>query len=649
MPDEGGFIEFFEMLTEYDSLDSFRKAQEQLNDFRSSNEDERILKTVRKIELFNQERLLVTMVGRFGLVADEGDLQPWLRNLVFQLPMGRFPRLAICSSRMVRGEFRESYPNVVFQPVRNLFEEHARDLLTLWFNLLQLNATEQNIRDVIAITGGRPYAIRRAAQLANEHGLDMVLERHQLRRLLSLGYESTIQQIKSQLDKAITALLLHFERLSLSDLVLAANKAINDIADSIANLMANMIVENEADYYFVAPHLIDILSRENWLSDYDVLCKNASSALIEKIKQFEPDEYISVASLNAAVIGAIHRNELLPSQLVNLVKPAQLLRVGKHLYDHGRYTRSSEILGKALEIHQELTIDAIIEGLRLRAMCLARLYHEQPAQQSEFHKIVERLNDIQTTKAKQSRCFVLGFQARISGHLEKAHKHYRQAIRDYRGDRNFHVLNEYSKVLLRLHEYDDALRYARLALEIAPTNPYVLEVVITALIERHKRLSEDNGDEINKLLGDLEVASARMDTCHYQCCSSRYQLKIGNVHEALELADAAVKFIKDKPGNIDSDMTFQAHFTRAQCLFKSKRYKDMETNLYELEKKISEQRDFRRFSTSVLQLRIQQLMRLNDFDRARATINRAIGVSYIDRNRLKEELDREEAYASKLN
>lgn len=647
LPDEGGLIEFFEMLTDYQSSASFGEVQAQLDDFRLSDENARIGKVVNLIKASNDERLLVTIVGRFGLVTEEGDIQPWLRNVIRELPRGRLPFLAVCSSRMVRGEFQEHYLNVAFQSVRNLLGEHSRDLLTLWLNALEVSATEQDVKDITAITGGRPYAIRRAAELVKDYGIGMVLARQQLRRLLSLGYESTIKQIKSPMDKSVVALLLHFDRLSLRDLGLAANSTITDVADSVVNLMANMIIENEADHYFIAPHLEDVLSRESWLSGCAGLCKDASAKLVAQIEQFKPDEYVSVTSLNAAVIGAIRRGEVPPSQLAKLLKPAQLLRVGKSLYDQSRYARSSEILGRALENHEELTKDAVIEGLRLRAMCLARLYHEQAAQQSEFYRIVENLGAIGTTRAKQSQCFVLGFQARVSGDLRKARSQYKRAIRDYGGDRNFHVLNEYTKVLLRLDEYDDALRYARLALDIAPTNPYVLDVVVTALIQRAKHLSEDNQKDIERLLGDLEIASGRMGTCHYQCCISRYYLKLQRGEDALEYANAAVEFIRKPPNDVDTDMIFHAHFTRAQCLFASRRYKEMDTNLGEIEKRAREEREFRRFNRSVLELRIRQLIALRDFDLAHSRIKHAIGIAEVDRQNLKTELEREEAYATR--
>jgi len=73
----------------------------------------------------------------------------------------------------------------------------------------------------------------------------------------------------------------------------------------------------------------------------------------------------------------------------------------------------------------------------------------------------------------------------------------------------------------------------------------------------------------------------------------------------------------------------------------------MEGDLAELEKRIREVQEFRRFGKSVLELRVKQLVGLGSFDIAHASVRRAMGVSHIDREKIKTELEREEAYATR--
>jgi len=646
LSDESGLVELFERLLDYRASTSFIQMKAELDAFRGSESLEQVKKVASLIRSLNDEKLLITVIGRLCLVGESGDLQPWIASVLQELQSNRFPRLALLCPRMVRAEFRSSYPNVVFQSVRNLQEGDSRDLLALWLNSLEVPVTEQEVRSVISITGGRPSAIIRAAELAEEHGITIVLERQALRRILSLGYESTIRQIRDEPDQIVIATLLHFERLSLEDIAIATARPRTVIADSLAHLLSNMILENEADTYFIAPHLIDVISRLTWMSRYDAACRDASRKLLTRIETFAPDDYVSVVALNAAVVGAIYDEMTLESDLTRLVKPAQLLRVGRKLYDAGKYTRASVVLGRALENSQGLTEDAIIEGLRLRAMCLARLSHEHTSGRDEFFNVVGQLENFKSVRARRSVCFVKGFRARLSGDLNKAHEHYKAAIRDFDGDQNFHILNEYAKIQLRLGEYADAIRYARLALNWAPTNPYPLDVLVCALVEKSRKPAEQHHAEIERLLEDLEKASASMGTCHFQCCKSRYLLKLNQQPEALELATEAVDFVTRPLSNADSDMVFQAYYTRASCYFAARHYKQMEGDLAELEKRIREVREFRRFGKSVLELRVKQLVGLRSFDIAHATVRRAIGVSQVDRAKIQTDLEREEAYAT---
>jgi hypothetical protein len=87
-------------------------------------------------------------------------------------------------------------------------------------------------------------------------------------------------------------------------------------------------------------------------------------------------------------------------------------------------------------------------------------------------------------------------------------------------------------------DMDSAEAFAREAFQVAPDNPYILDILLSVLIKSGKK----NRSEISSLFERLKQVGEEEGHSFYTTRRAEYELKNGQVNEAARLIDeAAVK------------------------------------------------------------------------------------------------------------
>lgn len=132
--------------------------------------------------------------------------------------------------------------------------------------------------------------------------------------------------------------------------------------------------------------------------------------------------------------------------------------------------------------------------------------------------------------------------------------------------------------------YDEAERYARAALKIAPPNAYVIDNLLEILIEKHKGnahgLAMD--EEISSLFQELEKSSIREQRSFYQTRMAHYLSMVGDLEQALQWADRA---IQETPNLIE------VYYHRARIKLKKKDFRRVEEDILKIESLMKQAKD----------------------------------------------------------
>jgi len=211
-----------------------------------------------------------------------------------------------------------------------------------------------------------------------------------------------------------------------------------------------------------------------------------------------------------------------------------------------------ELCRETLKRSSIMTIDAQIEANRLLALSLARL-----ARENEFWDTLEKLKEFDTMVARRNINFLRGFWFRYSGQPDRAELEFLQA---YGLDPdNFHVLRELATILAHQGRFPEAEAYARAALKIAQTNPFIIDCLCEIIIGKASKPSElERNTEFHQLMEDLKWYGELEGRAFYENRNAMYFFKLGKYGEALRYADLAVA---------KTSWRFSAFITRAKiCL-----------------------------------------------------------------------------------
>lgn len=462
-------------------------------------------------EVETSKQVIVLILTHEGINA-EGNLADWLLSAM-RATKTSYPVLAVSSPRSPSPRAINSIPDIPYIKVNSLEERHARQLFDLLCEDLGLSVPEHIRHKVISLVGGHPALLELSAKLIKQVGAERFnidINSNDGKSALDEYVERAVSFIKpSTLEKIMILLIDELGGATPEDLIFCLSTSTDDSADlskTLAKIIDFGLIEESGGELRAATH-VNLVTRR-WRNDRslrDPLSK-ARKKLIEILDEALTLEGGSYVAIRAPIAAAIREDGDFQHALIS--KPllaAQQLRVARRLYDERDLISAAEKARKAYENRLALSDDAEIEALRILGLSGARLRDDDLKIFS--YTELERIN---SAKAKKILSFIHGFEKRLSGNFKDAEQYLRAAL-DKGGSGDFHILRELAAALLEQGKPQEAEQFARGALRIAPTNPYVLDILVACLIDRFKETPRnlDLENEIDELITRLQRSDER--------------------------------------------------------------------------------------------------------------------------------------------
>lgn len=497
----------------------------------------------------------VVVIDEGGIIADDNQYQTWFSDLVHAIPRRPQPTFILIQNRKTTIRNQEAHPTVSFVQVGSLDDLHAQTLLGSHLKRLGLRYTREQVEEVCHFVGGHPADLVQAAKHAKRRGVaDLVRNRADFRQATmkhSIDLLSRMELTAS--DLLVVSVLRDYRFLAINDLLdglSAAAKKASDASmlkqpdrawiDTLEVLEGYAIIERWSSYFRVAPFLTDAISRYV-SSRSDVEQRNLRSAresfgeaMLGLVDAKSTESGLSLGTVESAMLASLrHSDKSMWFQQMAL--PSHLLHLARECYDDRNYERAERLVREANKRRNLMTTDARAEAHRLLAMCLIRLGRHGDADEP-----IKSLAAIGSNIAKRNHYFIRGFRARVQGDFDSAEEHYRVSLSF--GRKNFHTLRELAYLLLVQRRFSEAERFARSAKGIAPSNPFVLDILCAVLIRKPRSQQSTASDpELLELLNSLEIQDERQGTSFYDARLSDYYAATGQPDRAMELASSAAK------------------------------------------------------------------------------------------------------------
>jgi tetratricopeptide (TPR) repeat protein len=309
---------------------------------------------------------------------------------------------------------------------------------------------------------------------------------------------------------------------------------IDAAAKAIVNLIDRHVVETASDTYFVSPPLQAAIDRDGRFKLPPDQLRSALETIGNSLVAAGPDSPVPMSMVDSGILARLQSKEGLPELFTVFLLPSHLVWLARRRYDERNYPEAIELSRDALSSLNRLSTAGAVEASRILGLAAAR-----KGRKDDFQYALDVLRRLPETPFTRSNAnFIRGFNARLEGYLPQAEGFQRAAYRD--APRNFSVVRELAFICLARGNLQDAETYARRALEIAPDNQFILDVLVGSLIQKMKSQGRNAESEIEDLLERLERASPDDRRSFYETRRAEYELARGRAVESSRLIDLAL-------------------------------------------------------------------------------------------------------------
>ncbi|HCL3834061.1 TIR domain-containing protein [Pseudomonas aeruginosa] len=517
---EGESVLYERLLELFATPTDWESARAKTDNFLSLSQQERTAELSKLLYEIEASKQVIVLIFTHEGINAEGNLADWLLSAM-RTTKTSYPVLTVSSPRAPSPRALSSLTDIPYIKINSLEEKYARQLFELLCEDLNINAPEHIKQKVISLVGGHPGLLELSAKLIKQVGperFNIEINSSEGKSALDEYVERAVSFIKpTTLEKIMILLIDELGGATPEDLIFCLSTSSNDSAElsrTLAKIIDFGLIEESGGELRTETHLSLVTRR--WRNDKSLrdALSQARRKLIEILDEALSLEGGSYIAIRGPIAAAIREDGEFQHALIS--KPllaAQQLRVARRLYDERDLIPAAEKAKKAYENRLALSDDAEIEALRILGLSGARLRNDELKTFS--YAELERIN---SEKAKKISSFIHGFEKRLSGNFKDAEQYLRAAL-NRGGSGDFHILRELAASLLEQGKPQEAEQYARGALRIAPTNPYVLDILTACLIDRFKEAPKniDLEDEID----DLIIRLKRSDEREHQTFSIR--------------------------------------------------------------------------------------------------------------------------------
>ncbi|MEL3890347.1 TIR domain-containing protein [Ferrovibrio sp. MS7] len=609
-------------LSEVASADETYNAFLSFSKMPAINQAAEIGRVIRNMALHNE---FVIVIDNGGALTDDGELQPFLADLLDQLKSAGQPSLGFIQTRMMPFSRRQNLGRTFHQYLKPLSTETIIELVSLTLKEFGISFSEAQVSEIANLIDGHPYNIRFVIQFILNFGIDSLLtDPSDLIDWKNRRAVDFLRKIKfSAIEEDLMAILSEYQYLDSHTLIAALDEDSIVVTQAIKRLQEHCCVELREHYFHISPPIRDGMRRDDRFHRDDSWKQQIGQAICALIDGYEDDDHMPVTIIQSATLAAA-RAVNPPAFLSTLVLPSHLLRIAKEYYDAGKRGPCMEFCERAYGMKNRLPIDAQVEALRLWGLSAVRLKKRQM-----IDHILEQLKQYASPIAKRVGFFLEGFEARRRGQLDIAEGKFKEAWK--LTPSNESVNRELASLYCRQRRYQDAEVHARAAYKIAPTNPFILDIFADTLLGKLGMGLRVDQKELSHIMDQLKIYGDAPGSSFFLVRDAQQKLKNKNRQEALSSINRAIERTPNLP---------DAYFIRAEIHLAASDCEAAEADLKALTRILAEAGSSEGEEGAVEELEVRIFMERKRFRDARNHINNAKHISNSLKVRLLDQLAR---------
>ena len=573
----------------------------------------------------------IIIIDEGGVYNEEGDYQLFIKDILIRLGSFSHPVVGFIQTRMMPFSLRHEYKRSFHQYLRPINDDSIKELIIFYLKQIGVDFSSEEINNVSQLLDGHPYNVQFAVKYISEYGIHSIIydpsDLIAWKRRRAEDFISKIKFVNIEID--ILSILHEYRHFS-SDMLMAVLSVDGaETAKSLRRLEEFCCIERRGGYFHISAPIRLAIGRDRRFKKTPEWLQAIGSAVCEAIKDYQNHDFVSVPIIESATI-AVAKGASAPAFLSNMILPSHLLSIARDYYDRGKRGLCVEFCKRAYEMKHRLPRDAQVEVLRLWGLSTIR-----QNDMAAFHSILRELKKYRLDVARRISLFLEGFNFRVRGKYDDAETKFIDAHNI--SPNNQSINREIANLYCKQKRYGDAELYARAAYKIAPTNPFIIDILAETLLGQIDMGIKVNLEELDNLLSELEIYGDAPGSSFFLIRQAQQKAKSNDLKGALKSLSSAIERTPALPA---------PYFIRSEIMLTLNDIAGAEKDLEKINELLTDAGGFSEGEEARAQeLEVRLLIEKRKFRAAKEKIEKAAFLPRVVAHRLRQQLARSIGFA----
>lgn len=512
-----------------------KQLKSQLDSFNLAKAAEQHRQTAQLINslLLNSETAFLVDEG--GILTDDGDFNPPLKEVLAQLNNHPHPPVVIISPRMMPHKFRSGYRHGTFLAVRALKWEPTKRIISALLKRHQIQVDQPVLEELASLTEGHPFNIYNAIELVRESGASTLLA--DPANFIEWKHRQSSEFLRkidlSQVDCVILQILKNIPELDLASISSALAIDPADVASSLHTLSLRHVIDSVSDRFRISPAVKVAVERDPRILMPSGRQKAAIASIARSLSLRLEDGTAPIALVDAAILSSVESGAALTSVAAAFLLPSHYVWLSKKCYDQRQWHESVRHGQEALKGLNRLSNHGLNSACRFICLAAARIGDDK----SFSDAIILLESRASSDWTRSNVAYLKGFRLRIRGRIPAAKLNFERAYELANG--NLSAIRELAALFLAEGDFISAEKFAREAYDHARTNPYFVDILLSVLLRMSTTPARSL--EISELFDALEIVGETDGHSFFSTRKAEHEFRKGSKARAADLIAEAVK------------------------------------------------------------------------------------------------------------
>lgn len=483
--------------------------------------------TVDELHKAQSEGEAIIYFDEGGIFTDAGDLRQVFKSILQSVSTRPHPPMIFVSPRALSKRYAENISGAAFCALDQFERGETRRLFAKLIKDRRISISNDDIEALIELTDDHPFNIKACIDLVSRSSLQMFLAdpRQFIEWKSKLGRSYLLKQKLSDLECSIVGVMLLLPQLDF-DAISTALDGVEGVSDALQRLIDLHIVSVENELFRISSGIRVSVENDSRFDLSDGVRRSALKVIAESLTVRLEASEVGIPLLDAAIAAQIQGERLNPF-IESFLLPSHRVKEAVRLYNDRNWVECYKLCQMSLRAKSGLSDQGVRTALRYSCLASSRT-----ANVSNFQKNVSLVKGLGNDAHNlASYHFLCGFDARLDGRIEDAYNDFKKSENFVGRDRR--TLRELATVSMALEKLDEAERYARQAYALAPSSPYVLDILASVLIKKLTRYSSVN-EELDRILEQLKQFDTDNSRPFYPTRMAEMHTRLGDAQTAIQ-------------------------------------------------------------------------------------------------------------------